>query len=103
MGKLRLKGRVTELVRVNKEPLDGEQVSIPGVHTFEDGEVHSRVSVKLGYLKSKGWQTVSMDVTVELPSPLGRERATLKAATELADGWLRENEEAVADCLRELS
>ena len=103
MGKLRLKGRVKSSIKANKESVDEENMAFPGPYKFEPGEVYSKVAVTLGYRKSRDYQSVSMDVMVELPSPLGKEKRALEMATSIADEWLVSSEEAVDDALRGLS
>ncbi len=103
MGKLRLKGRVKSSLKENNESVEEEDVVFPGVYKFEQGEVHSKVSVTLGYRKSRDYQSVSMDVMVELPSPLGKEKKALEMATNIADEWLTNSEGAVEAALRGLA
>jgi hypothetical protein len=61
-----------------------------------------KVSVSLGFKLSRNYQTVSADVSVEVPVEAGQESKGLDYAAEQADEWLRKNETGIDEYLEEL-
>lgn len=80
-----------------------EDISLPGMDLLEQGHLHSTVGVSLGYRKSRDWQSVHLDVNVEVPCPIGAEKRGLEYAIYAADKFLESKESAVNEYLRSLA
>lgn len=57
-----------------------------------DETVFSKVGVTIGYKKSRNYQSVGVDVSVEVPVPVGKEVDGINYAAEQADFWIRAHE-----------
>lgn len=101
--KLKKSGRLQAEIKIGDKTVDFAEVPVPGSAKLKPGQPHSMVGVNLGYRKSRDYQSVHLDVKVEVPVEVGGERKGLEYAIYAADAFLESKEREVDDYLRSLA
>lgn len=101
--KLKKSGRLRAEIKVEEEIVESKDIPLRSDYPLKDGEPVASVGVSIGYRKSRDYQSVHLDVHVEVPTPLGKERQGLEYVTEIADAFLESKEKEVDGYLRSLT